>query len=100
MAFCFTPDGKCLLMGQPDGLLEWDINQGKSVGEWQIGHTPESIAIASDGSWAAVGDTNDESKSSILARIDLKQSKMCVGSTSLFESAHLCPDQQRTCVCL
>lgn len=72
MAFCFTPDGKCLLMGQPDGLLEWDINQGKSVGEWQIGHTPESIAIASDGSWAAVGDTNDESKSSILARIDLK----------------------------
>jgi WD40 repeat protein len=74
-ALCFTPDGKSLLMGTLDGVLLWDINQGESVGEWQIGHVPQSVAIASDGSWAAVGtfpDAHDDSKSRILVRIDLK----------------------------
>jgi WD40 repeat protein len=75
MAFCFSPDGKSLLIGTLDGLLEWDINQSKSVGEWQIGHSPQSLAVAPDGSWAAVGtipDMNDKSKSRILVWIDLK----------------------------
>ena len=73
--FCFAPDGKSLLMGTLDGVVQWDIDQNKSVGEWKIGHTPQCIAVAPDGSWAAVGamaDTNDDSKSRILARIDLK----------------------------
>jgi WD40 repeat protein len=52
---CFTPDGKQLVVGSMDPVLQvWDAAAGTKAGEIALPRVPQRLAFAPDGKWLAV----------------------------------------------
>jgi len=57
MAVAFMPDGKTMISGGADGMVNlWDVATGKRIKQQKLAHAVRSLAIATDGKTAAIGD--------------------------------------------